>query len=139
MNLVLIIRVEGSCISSIRADSTAGSHSCLSSGVANTAFHASKSKSPSVAGNSVTTRYTSPDLVDLRCTDAPFAASRRAFPLPFATLFAAAPALFVVPEELSLLEGGSGIRFQFELCVVRCDLKARSASFSALFHDSRKL
>lgn len=69
VKLVFDILVWRSNISTSCALSTAGSHSCLSSGVVITAFHASRGADWSVIGTSRTTLYTfSPDLVALRCT-----------------------------------------------------------------------
>jgi len=69
LNCVLDILVLWSNISTRWAPSTAGSHSCLSSGVMKTAFQASRRADSSVADTSRTTRYTfSPDFVVLRWT-----------------------------------------------------------------------
>jgi hypothetical protein len=67
VKFVLDIRVVGSSISSRTAPSTAGSHSCRSSGVAKIDFQTSKGIVSSVVGTSRTTLYTvSSDLADLR-------------------------------------------------------------------------
>jgi hypothetical protein len=67
VKFVLDIRVVGSSISSRTAPSTAGSHSCRSSGVAKIDFQTSKGIVSSAVGTSRTTLYTvSSDLADLR-------------------------------------------------------------------------
>lgn len=67
VKFVLDIRVVGSSISRRTAPSTAGSHSCRSSGVAKIDFQTSKGIVSSAAGTSRTTLYTvSSDLADLR-------------------------------------------------------------------------
>ena len=67
VKLVLDIRVVGSIISSSAALSTAGSHSCRSSGVAKIDFQASKGIVSSTVGTSSTTLYiVSSDLAILR-------------------------------------------------------------------------
>jgi hypothetical protein len=67
VKLVLDIRVVGSIISSRTAPSTAGSHSCRSSGVARMDFQASKGIVSSAVGTSSTTLYiVSSDLAILR-------------------------------------------------------------------------
>ena len=67
VKLVLDIRVVGSSISSKAAPSTAGSHSCRSSGVAKIDFQTSKGIVSSAVDTSRTTLYTvSSDLADLR-------------------------------------------------------------------------
>jgi hypothetical protein len=67
VKFVFDIRVVGSSISSRAAPSTAGSHSCRSSGVAKIDFQTSKGMMSSAVGTSRTTLYTvSSDLADLR-------------------------------------------------------------------------
>ena len=102
VNLVFTILVVGSNISKVLEDSTAGSHSCRSSGVKSTAFQASRSTISSSAGISRMTLYTSPALVDLRWIETSFPSGLKmalAFPL--------------LPEE-EFSRAASGTRFHEE-------------------------
>ena len=127
VKLVFDIRVVGSIISSSVALSTAGSHSCRSSGVDKMDFQASKGIESSAVGTSSTTLYiVSSDLAILRWTITSESSGRDERPFPLE-----------VNEVLSL---GSWTRFQSgDEEEVRRFLKEVCASLSALCHACRRL
>ena len=107
--------------------STAGSHSCLSSGVVRTAFQGSKDICSSPVGISNTILKTSsPPLVEFRCTMTSVSSGTddtRAFPFCF--------------DEEPSREFES--RFHSEAGEVRSCRKCASASLSAVYHDCLNL
>ena len=123
VKFVFTTRVRSSSSSTMCASSTAGSHSCLSSGVDRTACHALREEVSSAAGTSSTSRkMSSPELAELRWTTTSSTsgiADALAFPfLPDADL-----SVFVC------------MRFQSDAGEARSCRKWVSASFRAVYHD----
>lgn len=136
---VLDMRVSGSKhVSTIDDASTVGSHSFLSSGVARTAFQASRDAKPSSAGISNTTLTTSSPLTVLRCMTT---SETRGRCLPFAVDDAATkPFAPAAPEPVALSPEADGTGTLFQLSVaVLLDSSERNRScacLSAASHDS---